>query len=128
MGMGNVHQLHMVETGHVDFAVITALQKSVGVNRYQEIADEVIFALTEEISGFSKVVALNDAKAIIRYGTTIKQIAAKIGMCGVVDVAQAALAASAQADLTALAALNARLVRIAEGSLFLLVEIDIQAP
>ncbi len=126
--MGNVHYLHMVETGHVDFAVIAALQKTVGVNRYQEIADEVIFALTEKISRFSKDVLGNDAKAIIRHGTEIKLIAAKIGMCGVVDVVQTALAASARADLTALSALNARLVRIAEGSLFLLVEIDVQAP
>lgn len=126
--MGNVHYLHMVETGHVDFSVIAALQKTVGVNRYQEIADEVIFELTEKISRFSKVVIANNAKAIIRHGTEIKLIAAKIGLCGVVDVTQAALAASARADLTALSALNARLVRIAEGSLFLLVEIDIQAP
>ena len=126
--MGIVHHLHMVETGHVDFAVIAALQKTVGVNRYQEIADEVIFSLTEEISRFSKVVVKNDAKAIIRIGSDIKLIASKIGMTGVVDVIQAALFASARADLTALAALNARLVRIAEGSLFLLVQVDIQAP
>ncbi len=126
--MGIVHHLHMVETGHVDFAVVAALQKTVGVNRYHEIADEVIFSLTEEISRFSKFVGLNDAKAIIRVGTDIKLIASKIGMVGVVDVVQAALAASARADVTALAALNARLVRIAEGSLFLLVQVDIQAP
>ena len=99
--MGIVHHLHMVETGHVDFAVIAALQKTVGVNRYQEIADEVIFSLTEEISKFSKVVVKNDAKAIIRIGSDIKLIASKIGMTGVVDVIQAALFAGNQFNIAA---------------------------
>lgn len=126
--MGTVHHLHMVKTGLVDFTVIAGLQKSVGMERYQEIADEVIFALTDKISQFSRVAGVNDAKAIVRFGTEIKLISAKIGMSAVIDVVQAAMAASARCDITALAALNARLVRIAEGSLFLLVQIDEQAP
>ena len=128
MAMGNVQKLHLVETGHVDFSVIAELQKSVGVARYQEIADEVIFALTERISQFCKVTAVGDAKAIIQRGTEVKLIAAKIGMAGVIDVTQAAMDTSARKDTTALAALSARLVRIAEGSLFLVVQLDIQAP
>ena len=126
--MGNVQELHMVETGHVDFSVIAELQKSVGIQKYHEIADDVIFELTAKISRFSKVAGINDADAIIKIGTEIKQTAAKIGMNGVIDVTHAAMAASARADTTAVAALAARLVRIAEGSMFLLVQIDVQAP
>lgn len=126
--MGIVHHLHMIETGHVDFGVIAALQKSVGVHQYQEMADEVIFSLTEKISQFSKAVTSKETRVIIRHGTEIKLIANKVGMVGVVNVVQAALVASARSDLTALSALNARLIRIAEGSLFLLVQVDVQAP
>lgn len=126
--MGNVHHLHMVESGLVDFAVVAELQKSLGIDRYHELADEIIFELTYKISRFSKAAVLNDGQKVSQIASEIRAIAAKIGMSSVIDVTTAALEASSRGDTTALGALNARLVRIAEGSLFLLVQIDEQAP
>lgn len=126
--MDNVQRLHITETGYVDFAVIKALQKSVGSKRYQEIAENVMLSLSEKITKFDRFVASNDQKAIVRLGQEISAIAGQIGLNGVVDVAGAAINASARSDITALSALNARLMRITEGSLFLIVQIDEQAP
>ena len=126
--MGNVHHLHMVESGLVDFAVVAGLQKSLGIDRYHELADAIIFELTYKISRLSKAAVLNDGPKVSQIASEIRAIAAKIGMSSVIDVTTAALEASSRGDTTALGALNARLVRIAEGSLFLLVQIDEQAP
>ena len=126
--MDNVQGLHITETGYVDFSVVKALKKSVGTKRYHEIAENVMLSLSDKISKFSRFVVNNEPDAINRLGQEISAIAGQIGLKGVVDVTNAAVNASARADWTALSALSARLVRITEGSLFLIVQIDEQAP
>ncbi len=126
--MGQVFPLSVAEQGYVDFEIVSALRASTGSKRYGEIVEDVVFSLTEKVTALMQNAREREFAEAERLAAKIGVIARQIGLKGVAQVASAAQDCGARADYTALSAVSVRLARMAERSLFSLIEFDAQAP
>lgn len=126
--MEHVFHLTVAETGYVDFNIVGALKLSVGHMRYQEIVEDVVFSLTEKITALMRNAREREFETAERQCAKIGMVARQIGLNGVASVAAAAQDCAAQREYTALSAVSVRLARMAERSLFSVIEFDAQAP
>ncbi len=126
--MEQVFHLTVAEQGYVDFEIVGALQASVSALRYQEIVEDVVFSLTERITTLMSNARGREFNHAQRQSAKIGVIARQIGLKGVAGVAAAAQDCAARSDYTALSAVSVRLARMAERSLFSVIEFDAQAP
>jgi len=126
--MEQVFHLTVVESGYVDFEVVGALKASAGAQRYSEIIEDVVFSLTEKVTALMSNARSRDFRKAERQSAKVGVIARQIGLKGVSSVAAAAQDCANRKDYTALSAVSVRLARMAEQSLFSLIEFDAQAP
>jgi len=126
--MEQVFQLTVAEDGYVDFEMVRALKISVGHRRYSEIVEEVVFSLTEKITTLMGEARERNFTRAERQAAKVGVIARQIGLKGVSGVAAAVQDCAVREDYTALSAVSVRLARMAERSLFLVIEFDVQAP
>lgn len=126
--MEQVFHLTVAEQGYVDFKIVDALKSSVGAQRYQEIVEDVVFSLTERITSLMNSARDRDFVTAQQQCTKIDIVARQIGLQGVTQVAAAAKGCAARRDYTALSAVSVRLARMAEHSLFSIIEFDARAP
>ena len=126
--MEQVFHLTLAETGFVDFEIVGALKASVGHARYQEIVEDVVFSLTEKITALMNNARAREFSVAERQAAKIGVVARQIGLNDVASIAAAAQDCASRSEYTALSAVSVRLARIAERSLFLVIESDAQAP
>ena len=126
--MEQVFHLTVAEQGHVDFDIVGALKTSVGGKRYSEIVEDVVFSLTEKITSLMNDARSRDFSHAERQAAKIGVIARQIGLNGVAGVAAAAQDCALRQEYIALSAVSVRLARMAERSLFSVIEYDVQAP
>ena len=126
--MEHVFQLTIAEQGYVDFEVIGALKASVGHQRYSEIVEDVVFSLTERITSLMNNARERRFKEAEKQSAKIGVIARQIGLNGVASVAASAQDCAARGEYISLSAVSVRLARMAERSLFSVIEFDAQAP
>lgn len=126
--MEQVFHLTVAESGYVDFEIVGALKASTGDQRYSEIVEDVVFSLTEKITALMGDARARDFAKAERQAAKIGVIARQIGLAGVAGVAAAAQDCASRSDYTALSAVSVRLARMAERSLFSIIEFDVQAP
>ena len=126
--MEQVFHLTVAESGYVDFEIVGALKASTGAQRYSEIVEDVVFSLTEKITALMANAREREFATAERQAAKIGVIARQIGLKGVSSVAAAAQDCASQHDYTALSAVSVRLARMAERSLFSIIEYDVQAP
>ncbi len=126
--MEHVFHLTVVECGYVDFEIVAALKASTGAQRYAEIVEDVVFSLTENITALMSNARAREFATAERQAAKIGVIARQIGLQGVAAVAAAAQDCASRGDYTALSAVSVRLARMAERSLFSIIEFDAQAP
>ena len=126
--MEQVFHLTVAERGHVDFEIVGALRAATGAQRYAEIVEDVVFSLTEKITALMASARAREFATAERQAAKIGVIARQIGLKGVSGVAAAAQDCARQHDYTALSAVSVRLARMAERSLFSIIEFDVQAP
>lgn len=126
--MEQVFHLTVAEQGFVDFEVVGALKTSVGGQRYSEIVEDVVFSLTEKITALMKNAQTREFLRAEQEAGKVGVIARQIGLNGVCGVATAAQECAARRDYTALSAVSVRLARMAERSLFSVIEFDALAP
>jgi len=126
--MEQVFHLTVAESGYVDFEMVGALKASTGAQRYSEIVEDVVFSLTEKITALMNDARARDFTKAERQAAKIGVIARQIGLKGVTAVAAAAQDCAGRGDYTALSAVSVRLARMAERSLFSIIEFDAQAP
>lgn len=126
--MEQVFHLTVKERGHVDFEIVGALKASTGDQRYSEIVEDVVFSLTEKITALMANARTRDFTMAERQAAKIGVIARQIGLRGVAAVAAAAQDCANHSDYTALSAVSVRLARMAERSLFSIIEFEAQAP
>lgn len=126
--MEHVFHLTVAEQGFVDFEIVGALKASVGGQRYSEIVEDVVFSLTEKITALMSHARTREFSLAERQAAKIGVISRQIGLSGVSGVAAAAQDCAARRDYTALSAVSVRLARMAERSLFSVIEFDALAP
>jgi len=126
--MKQVFQLTIAEPGNVDFEVVSGLKSSVGHQRYSEIVEDVVFSLTDTITSLMNNTRAREFDHAKREAAKVGTIARQIGLNGVSRVAAAAQDCATRQEYTALSAVSVRLARIAEHSLFSVIEFDAQAP
>jgi len=126
--MEQVFHLRVAESGFVDFEIVEALKASVGHERYQEIVEDVVFSLTEKITSMMNNAREREFGTAERQAAKIGVIARQIGLKDVASIAAAAQDCASRSEYTALSAVSVRLARVAERSLFLVIEFDAQAP
>jgi len=126
--MEQVFHLTVAESGYVDFEMVGALRASTGAQRYSEIVEDVVFSLTEKITALMNDTRARDFAKAERQAAKIGVITRQIGLKGVAGVAAAAQDCASRSDYTALSAVSVRLARMAERSLFSIIEFDAQAP
>jgi len=126
--MEHVFHLTVAESGYVDFEIVGALKASTGAQRYSEIVEDVVFSLTEKITALMSNARLRDFAKAERQAAKIGVISRQIGLKGVAGVAAAAQECANRSDYTALSAVSVRLARMAENSLFSIIEFEVQAP
>ncbi len=126
--MEQVFHLTVVENGYVDFEMVGALKASTGAQRYSEIVEDVVFSLTEKVTALMACARSRKFSEAERQAAKIGVIARQIGLKGVAAVAAAAQDCASHGDYTALSAVSVRLARVAERSLFSIIEFDAQAP
>ncbi len=126
--MEQVFHLTVAEQGYVDFEIIGALKAATGAQRYSEIVEDVVFSLTEKITALMAHARTRDFEQAGRQAAKVGVIARQIGLKGVAAVAAAAQDCANRRDYTALSAVSVRLARMAERSLFSIIEFDAQAP
>ena len=126
--MEHVFHLTVVEQGDVDFEIVSGLKASVGNQRYGEIVEDVVFSLTEKITALMSNARAREFDLAERHAAKIGVIARQIGLGGVSGVAASAQDCAARQEYTALSAVSVRLARMAERSLFTIIEFDAQAP
>ena len=126
--MEQVFHLTVAESGYVDFEIVGALKASTGAQRYSEIVEDVVFSLTEKITALMGNAREREFATAERQAAKIGVIARQIGLNGVSGVAAAAQDCASRGDYTALSAVSVRLARMAERSLFSIIEFDAQAP
>ncbi len=126
--MEQVFHLTVAEQGYVDFEIVGALRASAGPQRYQEIVEDVVFSLTEKITSLMNSARAREFEQAERQSAKIGVIARQIGLAGVSGVAAAAQDCARRGEYTSLSAVAVRLARMAERSLFSVIEFDAQAP
>ena len=126
--MEQVFYLTVAEHGLIDFNIVSALKSSVGGKRYAEIVEGVVFSLTEKITALMQGTRARDFGQAERQAAKVGVIARQIGLNGVASVAAAAQDCATRRDYTALSAVSVRLARMAERSLYSVIEFDAQAP
>jgi len=126
--MDQVFHLTVAESGFVDFEVVGALKASAGPRRYHEIVEDVVFSLTEKITGLMNNARAREFDKAERQAAKIGVIARQIGLKGVAGVAAAAQDCAFRGEYIALSAVSVRLARMAERSLFTVIEFDAQVP
>lgn len=126
--MEQVFHLTVAESGYVDFEIVGALKASTGAMRYSEIVEDVVFSLTEKITALMNNARGREFEDAERQSAKIGVIARQIGLNGVASVAAAAQDCASRHEYTALSAVSVRLARMAERSLFSIIEFDAQAP
>lgn len=126
--MEQVFHLTVAESGYVDFEMVGALRASTGDQRYSEIVEDVVFSLTEKITALMSDAREREFDKAERQAARIGVITRQIGLKGVAAVAAAAQDCAARSDYTALSAVSVRLARMAERSLFSIIEYDAQVP
>ncbi len=117
--MGQIYSMRTAEPvgESVDYDVIRALKRSVGSARYVEIAEEATFALADRLGRLERAFRNGDMAMCYRHAVNICGIASQIGLVGVANVAADVKVCARDSD-PALAAVLARLNRLAEASLF----------
>jgi hypothetical protein len=126
--MEQVFHLTVAESGYVDFEIVGALKASAGAQRYSEIVEDIVFSLTKRVTTLMGCTRSRDFSKAEQQAAKIGVIARQIGLKGVSAVAAAAQDCAYRADYTALSAVSVRLARMAEQSLFSIIEYDAQAP
>lgn len=126
--MEQVFHLTVVESGYVDFEMVGAIKASTDAQRYSEIVEDVVFSLTRKITALMNESRARNFASAERQAAKIGVISRQIGLKGVAAVAAAAQDCAAREDYTALSAVSVRLARMAEHSLFSIIEFDAQAP
>ena len=126
--MEQVFHLTVVEHGYVDFEIVGALKASTGGQRYAEIIEDVVFSLTEKVTALMNRARNRDFSDAERQAAKIGVIARQIGLKGVASVAAAAQDCASRNDYTALSAVSVRVARVAEQSLFSIIDYDVRAP
>lgn len=126
--MEHVFHLTVAEVGYVDYEIVGALKASTGSQRYSEIVEDVVYSLTEKITALMGHARGREFEKAERLAAKIGVIARQIGLQGVSSVAACVQDCARKGDYTALSAVSVRLARMAERSLFNIIEFDVQAP
>jgi hypothetical protein len=116
--MGQVHRLAAVESALVDSESIRVLRQSLGEAKYDEVLDESLIQITRCLSLIESALRREDLPAIYRHCLVIVGSAEQIGLVGVAWVARDLMNCLRIGNSTAIHAVTARLIRMAEDSLF----------
>lgn len=124
--MGNVHRIsaaQVVGVG-VDYEMIRNLKKAVGDRRYEELAEEAVFALADGLGLLERALREADLTMCYRHALHICSVASEIGLTEIMRVASDVLSCTREGNIEALSAVVGRLNRVAEASLFSVFDLE----
>ncbi len=106
------------EEAALDTARIMVLRQSLGDQRCREIVSEVVFHLTDRIGLLAQAMAAGDAVEAQVLATRLASLSEQVGLSDFARVARDLDACLAAGDEVATAAVEARLMRLGEESLY----------
>jgi hypothetical protein len=121
--MERLHHLVTVDTADVEAGKLARLRERLGHEGCRDFVDETIFLMVERLSRLHKRAAEADFEAAYHAAYSVHLLSDQIGISGVAHVARDAMDCAVSHDAKALAAVVARLERIAEDSLFVIVDL-----
>jgi hypothetical protein len=117
----DVYRLESHEVAVLDKRRIVILKQSLGPKRCREVVEEVVFHLTERLTLLEKALAEEDGAEAVRLAARLASLSDQVGLSDFARVARDLCTCLDAGDATATAAVAARLIRIAEDSLFTVV-------
>ncbi|MGE4611053.1 MAG: hypothetical protein AAED33_06625 [Paracoccaceae bacterium] len=124
--MGQIHHIctaHAVGAG-VDHEVIRNLKKSVGVAKYEEIAEQAAFQLADWLGRLDRALREADLTMCYRHALHICGVASQIGLVDVRKVAADVMRCARAENNPASVAVIGRLNHVAEASLFSVFDLE----
>ncbi|MEO1424514.1 MAG: hypothetical protein AAFV09_15255 [Pseudomonadota bacterium] len=118
------HRPGASEMALVDVGTVLGLQRRLGAERCQELVEDTIYAVTDRVARAERALDRNDLKQGSMYARELVSLCHQIGLSRMARVATDLTETLDQDDQIAANAVMARLVRLAEESLFCLVTMD----
>jgi len=123
--MGHIYRLPTAKAvrAPVDQTVIRNLRDTVGVTRYNQIAEDATFALADRLGQLERAYRDGDMTMCYRHAVNICGISSQIGLVGVTNVAADVMACVRDKN-PSLPAVMERLNLLAEASLFSVLDVS----
>lgn len=121
--METLHFLVSADTACVEAGKLAELREKLGFEGCRDFVDETIFLMVERLSRLNKRAKNANFEEAYHAAYSVYLLSDQIGISGVAHVARDAMDCATRADERALAAVVARLERIAEDSLFVIVDL-----
>ncbi|MEL6599519.1 MAG: hypothetical protein AAGJ92_10270 [Pseudomonadota bacterium] len=118
------HRPGASEMALVDVGTVLGLQRRLGAERCQELVEDTIYAVTDRVARAERALDRNDLEQGLMYARELVSLCHQIGLSRMARVATDLTETLDQDDQIAANAVMARLVRLAEESLFCLVTMD----
>jgi hypothetical protein len=113
-----VFRLASHEDAVLDPSRIEVLKQSLGAERCREVVEEVVFHLTDRLTRLEDALRAQDVAESIRLATRLASLSEQVGLADFARVSRDLGACLDAGDPIATAAVAARLMRLAENSLF----------
>ncbi len=113
-----LHHIAAREETALDTSRILVLRQSLGDQRCREIIEEVVFHLSDRLSLLQTALESGDAAEAQMLASRLASLSEQVGLSVFARVSRDLGACLAQGDRIAAAAVEARLVRLGEESLF----------
>lgn len=113
-----LYQIASREDAALDTARIMVLRQSLGDQRCREIVSEVVFHLGDRLGLLARAMAVGDAAEAQVLATRLASLSEQVGLADFARVARDLDRCLAGGDPVATAAVEARLMRLGEESLF----------
>ena len=120
--MGNVFALHMRELSAIDTDAVQVLKRDLGDKRCRTVIDGVIFEITDILCNVERATISREYDAMLNALDRLEELSARAGLVCISDISQDLRDCIRQNDITAIAAVTTRLIRVGEDSLFSLIE------
>ena len=111
-------QIASREDAALDTGRILVLRQSLGDQRCREIVSEVVFHLTDRLGLLAQAMAAGDAAEALVLASRLASLSEQVGLSDFARVARDLGRCLAAGDPVATAAVEARLMRLGEDSLF----------
>ncbi|MFQ5624769.1 MAG: hypothetical protein ACE5FS_15400 [Paracoccaceae bacterium] len=121
--MKRLHHLVTADTASLEAGRLAFLRDRLGHEGCRDFIDETVFLIVERLSRLNRLVGEGEFGEAYHAAYSVHLLSDQIGISGLSRVARDAMDCAATGDARALPAVVARLERVAEESLFLVVDL-----